>query len=255
MGVEMSYTVCQLAKLSGVSVRTLHHYDRIGLLKPAYHGSNGYRYYEEEQLLLLQQILFFRELGFKLERIKKVVGRGDFDKIAALKIHKSVLRKEIVRLEGLITTIDKTIKHLQGEKKMSHNELYEEFNKKEYHDYLIKRYGETAKENIAESQQRTKGWQKQDWQNFKEEGNAIGEELANALERKLAIDSEEVQALIERHYRMINRCYTPTREVYVGLGDLYQEHPGLRSFYEAFHKELPQFLAKAMKVYAEQELA
>ena len=77
----MVYTVTKLAKISGVSVRTLHWYDKVGLLKPSYHGANGYRYYEEEQLLMLQQILFFRELGFELKQIEKILGRGDFDKM------------------------------------------------------------------------------------------------------------------------------------------------------------------------------
>lgn len=84
----MAYTVKKLAKISGVSVRTLHWYDEVGLLKPAYHGSNGYRYYEEEQLLILQQILFFRELGFELKQIRKVLGRTDFDKMVALSSHR-----------------------------------------------------------------------------------------------------------------------------------------------------------------------
>ena len=90
----MAYTVTKLAKISGVSVRTLHWYDEVGLLKPAYYGSNGYRYYEEEQLLILQQILFFRELGFELKQIQKILGRSDFDKIAALSSHRKVLQKE-----------------------------------------------------------------------------------------------------------------------------------------------------------------
>src|SRR3954467_6064172 len=80
----MAYTVKQLTAMSGVSVRTLHFYDETGLLKPAYYGSNGYRFYQESQLLTLQQILFYRELGFELKRIKQVLGRAKFEKVAAL---------------------------------------------------------------------------------------------------------------------------------------------------------------------------
>src|SRR5579862_2315636 len=94
---SMAYTVKKLAQLSGVSVRTLHFYDEVGLLKPAYYGSNGYRYYEEPQLLALQQILFFRELGLEIKQIQKTLGRGDFDKIAALSSHRRVLEQEVVR--------------------------------------------------------------------------------------------------------------------------------------------------------------
>src|SRR5438477_11765700 len=87
----MAYTVKQVATISGVSVRTLHFYDEAGLLKPAYHGPNGYRFYEEPQLLILQQILFYREMGFELKQIKEVLGRTDFDIIEALKSHGSVM--------------------------------------------------------------------------------------------------------------------------------------------------------------------
>src|SRR5438093_8678111 len=120
----MAYTVKQVAAMSGVSVRTLHFYDETGLLKPAYHGANGYRYYEEPQLLTLQQILFYRELGFELKRIKRVLDRPDFDKIAALKSHRKVLRKNLADTRKLIRTIDKTIQHLKGTKKMKNQELF-----------------------------------------------------------------------------------------------------------------------------------
>ena len=87
----MAYTVKKLAEVSGVSVRTLHFYDEIGLLAPAYVGDNGYRYYEEEQLLMLQQILFFREIGFELKQRRDVLNQSDFDKLQALKTHRQVL--------------------------------------------------------------------------------------------------------------------------------------------------------------------
>lgn len=118
----MSYTVKEVAKMSRVSVRTLHFYDETGLLKPAFYGDNGYRFYEEPQLLLLQQILFYRELGFELKRIKQVLGRAKFEKVAALKSHRKVLEKDVVRMRTLIETIDKTIGHLKGTKKMTSNE-------------------------------------------------------------------------------------------------------------------------------------
>ena len=106
----MAYTVKELANISGVSIRTLHWYDKVGLLKPAYHGSNGYRYYEDEQLLILQQILFFKELGFELKQIRKVLGRSDFDKMVALSSHRQVLKKNLEQTRKLIKTIDKTIR-------------------------------------------------------------------------------------------------------------------------------------------------
>src|SRR5215204_1488553 len=114
----MAHTVKQVAKMSGVSVRTLHFYDETDLLKPAYHGGNGYRFYEEPQLLLLQQILFYRELGFELKQIGEILTRADFEKIAALESHRKVLEADLARMGTLIETIDKTIKHLKGTEKM-----------------------------------------------------------------------------------------------------------------------------------------
>src|SRR5258707_13692208 len=120
----MAYTVKQVAAMSGVSVRTLHFYDETGLLKPAYHGVNGYRFYEEPQLLTLQQILFYRELGFELKQIERILGRADFEKVAALQSHRKVLQKNLARTRTLIETIDKTIKHLKGTKKMKSEEMF-----------------------------------------------------------------------------------------------------------------------------------
>ncbi len=110
----MEYTINQLAKLSGVSTRTLRFYDEIGLLAPAFYGENQYRYYKEEQLLILQQILFFRELGFPLNDIQRILSGDDFDKIESLKAHKSILQSGLERTATLIKTINKTISHLRG---------------------------------------------------------------------------------------------------------------------------------------------
>src|SRR5580658_9819659 len=120
----MAYTVKKVAAMSGVSVRTLHFYHETGLLKPAHLGANGYRFYEEAQLLTLQQILFYRELGFELKQIKEILSRADFEKVAALQSHRKVLEKNLARTRSLIETIDKTIRHLKGTKKMKSEELF-----------------------------------------------------------------------------------------------------------------------------------
>jgi DNA-binding transcriptional MerR regulator len=123
----MAYTVKQVAAMSGVSVRTLHFYDEMALLKPAYIKANGYRIYEEPQLLMLQQILFYRELGLELKRIKRIVGQRKFERVAALESHRKVLEKNVTRTRTLIETIDKTISHLKGTKKMKSEELFTGF--------------------------------------------------------------------------------------------------------------------------------
>ena len=123
----MSYTVKKLAKLSGISIRTLRFYDELGLLKPAYYGDNHYRYYEEEQILMLQQILFYRELGFPLNDIQKIISSDDFNKIDALISHKQVLEQNLDRTKRLIKTIGQTISHLRGEITMRDEELFTGF--------------------------------------------------------------------------------------------------------------------------------
>src|SRR4051812_6757070 len=123
----MAYTVKQLAVMSGVSVRTLRFYDSMALLKPAYTKPNGYRIYEEPQLLMLQQILFYRELGFELKRIKPILGQAKFQKTAALRSHRKVLEQRVARTRTLIDTIDKTVGHLKGAVKMTTEELFTGF--------------------------------------------------------------------------------------------------------------------------------
>jgi DNA-binding transcriptional MerR regulator len=143
---SMAYTVKQLAAMSGVTVRTLHFYDEMALLKPAYTAANGYRIYEEPQLLMLQQILFYRELGFELKRINEILIQRKFEKIAALQSHRQVLEKNVTRTRTLIETIDKTISHLKGTKKMKSEELFMGFKigagKDRFNDGL-NRYGTT----------------------------------------------------------------------------------------------------------------
>lgn len=132
----MSYTVKKLSKLSGISIRTLRFYDRIGLLRPAFYGENNYRYYEEEQILMLQQILFYRELGFPLSDIKGVVSSDDFNKIDALISHKQVLAQSLDRTAKLIKTIDQTIEHLTGKITMRNEELFVGF----AHEFVFNSY-------------------------------------------------------------------------------------------------------------------
>lgn len=123
----MAYTVRRVSSLSGVSIRTLHFYDEVDLLKPAFVSATGYRYYEEPQLLRLQQILFYRELDLDLRQIKRILGRADFEQAAALESHRAALEKKLVRTRTLIETIDKTVDHVRGAKKMSSKEMFAGF--------------------------------------------------------------------------------------------------------------------------------
>jgi len=253
----MAYTVKKLAAMSGVSVRTLHFYDEVGLLKPAYVGSNGYRFYEEPQLLTLQQILFYRELGFELKQIKRVLSRSDFDKIAALESHREILRKNLARTRKLIVTIDKTIEHLKGTKKMKGQEMFVGFNPEQqakHEQYLIDRYGEGMKESIAQSKEKVKGWTKAKWEKSGAAFAEICKDLAALMGRQLPSDSREVQDVIRRHHKWLQQFWTPTRESYTGHSELIVTSD-LRKAYEAYHPQLPEFIAAAIKVFAEKELS
>lgn len=123
----MAYTVKQVAELSGISVRTLHFYDEVGLLKPAYTGANGYRFYEEPQLLTLQQVLFYRELGLELRQIRELLDRPDFHRVDALRSHRAAMEERLARTRRLLETIDHTIDHLEGRKPMNGEQIFAGF--------------------------------------------------------------------------------------------------------------------------------
>jgi DNA-binding transcriptional MerR regulator len=253
----MAYTVKKLAAMSGVSVRALHFYDEVGLLKPAYVAANGYRFYEEAQLLMLQQILFYRELGFELKQIKKILSRPDFDKVVALESHRKVLRKNLAHTRKLIVTIDKTIEHLKGKKEMKSQELFAGFDPKQqarHEQYLIDRYGEGMKESIALSKRKVKHWTKADWEKSGAAFAEICKDLVTLMGRQLPADSREAQAVIRRHYEWLKQFWTPNRESYAGHSQMMVDSD-LRKAYEAYDPGLPEFAAAAMKAFAEKELA
>src|SRR5215469_7276233 len=252
----MAYTVKQLAVMSGVTVRTLHFYDEMALLKPAYTKANGYRFYEEPQLLNLQQILFYRELGFELKQIKRILGRAGFDRIAALEAHRKVLRKNLARTRQLIATIDLTIEHLNGARKMKSQEMFEGFSPEvqaKHEQYLIDRFGQGMKRTIAESKNRVRHWKKADWEKSGVTFNGICQDLVAVMGRRQASDSPEAQNVIRRHYEWLKSFWTPTRESYAGHSSLIVDSE-LRKAYEAHGPNLPEFAAAAMKTFAEREL-
>src|SRR5436190_9997072 len=149
-----TYTVKQLARLSGVSVRTLHHYDEIGLLKPAFTGENRYRYYGREELLRLQDILFHRELGVPLQEIGELLAREGRDRVAILSRHREMLAERIASSRQLLRTIDRTIARLNGDETMDDKDLYKGFapeKQAEYEEWLVDNYGDRMRQGIEAS--------------------------------------------------------------------------------------------------------
>lgn len=249
----MVYAVKKISEISGVSVRTLHYYEEEGLLKPAYYGKNGYRYYGEKELLQLQQILFYKELGFTIKQIKKVLGKGDFDLLAALCSHKQVLTKEHERMARLIETVDKTIQHIKGQKSMKAEELYEGFKQKEYEAYIKNRYGDR---HFKECEKNVKNWSKADWEKSGQEWESNLQLLATLKKKGISPDATEVQSVIRNVYLWLKKFWTPDRESFIGRGQGYTEFEWKKAFekYDPEHPKLAMFLAEGMKIFAEKEL-
>ncbi len=257
----MAHTVKKLAQISGVSVRTLHFYDEIGLLRPTYHGENGYRYYEEKEMLKLQQILFFRELRFPLKQIQKLLGRSDFDQLAALYSHRKALSQDWERMGKLIETVDKTIQHLKGEKQMKDEEIYDGFfitkeKQKEYETYLKNRLG-ADHPSFAECEKKSKNKPKIDEEKARKECDATFKELAKLKEKQFSSSSPEVQAIVHKLYNWVKQFWTPDKESFPALGQMYTELEWKKFFgkYDPHHPKLAMFLAEGMKVFAERELS
>lgn len=252
------YTVAEVARLSGVSVRTLHHYDAIGLLKPAQVGANGYRLYGRDELLRLQQILFHRELRFPLEAIKAVLAAPDFDRLAALKAQRAALAEEAARYRTLLRTLDATLADLEGEMRMNERELFGGFSAETqagHEAWLEARFGDDARAKIAGSKARMTGWSKADFQALKAEGEAIEQAMGRALTDGLPVDSGAVRALMARHHAWVAKTWPnpPTAEAFAGLGAMYLEHPEFTARYEAVAPGLTEYLAEAMRSYAQAE--
>ncbi len=244
----MMYSVKRLCDLAGVSVRTLHYYDEIGLLKPASHGENGYRYYDENAMLRLQQILFFKELGLRLDEIKQIVDSPDFDVVTALQTHKVALQQRLVRLNDLIHTVDQTISYLKGQADMDQSELFEGFSEekqKAYEQEIRDRYGDKAFEGVTDWNSYTAAQKKQ----IVAESKAIYRDLVANMPR--GHDSAEVQAIIRRWHEHLRYFYEPSVERLLGLADLYNDHPDFVKNFTKLHPDLPEFMRKAIQRYCE----
>lgn len=242
----MAYTVMKLAKLSGVSVRTLHWYDEVGLLKPAYFGANGYRYYEKPQLLTLQQILFYRELGLELKQIQKILGRADFNQVAALLSHRQALQENLARIRKQIRTIDKTVEHIKGNKQMKDKEIFV--------GLVLKRGKGTESYYQAETIIGENVKPCEDKESLTQEAILIFKQLAKFIDVGLKPTSPTVQEVIAKHHALTKKVSTGTKEVYQAYAQLYLEHPEFRKQFDALHPKLAPFFSEAMLHFADSEL-
>lgn len=249
-----AYTVQQLADLAGVSVRTLHHYDQIGLLKPSGRTPAGYRLYRQPELLRLQQILFYKGLDVSLEAIRQILDNPAFDPVAALQEHRRKLEHEAERVTQLLHTIDKTILKLtENDMELSDAELYEGFTQEQ-----AERYPREAREiydpKLVEiSEQRVRKMSKGEWQAVKAEGDALTRQLAELMDRDPG--DPQVQQGIARHHAWIEQFYPASAELYRGLGQLYVENPEFTATYDRYRPGLAEFIRAGIEYYCDHSLA
>jgi DNA-binding transcriptional MerR regulator len=241
------YTVKQLAKLAGVSVRTLHYYDEIGLLKPSSIGGNGYRHYEEVALLKLQQILFYRELELSLDEIKAVVERPDFDVLTALRSHREALQGRVERLKRLLQTVDNTIDQLKGNETMNAKGLFEGFSEEEQEKYAQEAEQMYDPETVRASNRKWKAYSPSQKEHILAEGKTIYTDLAAGMPK--GAESAEVQVVIAHWHQHMQNFWSPDDEQLLGLADLYNDDPRFKANYDKVDPKLAEFMREAVKVY------
>jgi DNA-binding transcriptional MerR regulator len=257
-GIRRYYSVKQLADLAAVSVRTLHLYDEMGLLKPSTRTETGYRKYGEGELLRLQQILFYKLLDIPLQEIGNILDDPDFNVIEALKSHKSELQKRQSRLTVLLSTIDKTISQLNEDNMLRHEDLYEGLPKEtadEYRQGAIKEYGA---DELQRSEDHLKKMTKEQLAALKKQLVDVSASLAGMMNEDPK--SEKVQKLIAIHYAVIREFWGTTglvdkqAEAYKGLGELYVQDERFARVEGKANGEYAKFLREAMGWWAEREL-
>jgi len=241
------YTVKQLSDLAGISVRTLHYYDEIGLLKPSSVGGNCYRYYNEEALLRLQQIMFYRELDLSLNEIKSIMASPDFDVMEALQAHKQALGRRVDRLNRLINTVDATISNMKGEKEMSKKQLFAAFKGEEEKKYTAEAEQIYDPVIVRASQKKWKSYNPDEKQRIADEGNAAYEAIAAAI--PLGAASPEAQAGVELWRKHMDYFWTPKLEQLVGLTELYNSDPRFKANFDKIDPRLAEFMQEAAGIY------
>ena len=243
-----SYAVGAVARLAGVTVRTLHHYDEIGLLSPSDRSQAGYRRYDDGDLERLQRILFYRELGFGLDEIRNVMSDDGTDASVHLRRQHAMLRDRIRRLERMVTAVEKALEartmgiNLSPDERL---EVFGDFDPGEHAAEVEERWGDT--DAYRESMRRSRGYTKADWQRIKAEGQAAVEALAAALRAGLSADSPEAMDGAELHRLQIDRNFYPcSNQMQVGLAQMYLADPRFTATYEKVEPGLAQYVHDAI---------
>jgi DNA-binding transcriptional MerR regulator len=243
----MSYSVGQVAGFARTTVRTLHHYDEIKLLSPSGRTAAGYRRYDDADLDRLQQILFYRELGFSLEEIATILDDRDIAPSEHLRRQHALLTGRIERLQRMAAAVEEALEARTMGIKLTPEEKFEIFGEgyQEYEDEAQERWGGT--DVWEQSRRRTAELTKDDWIRIKAEQDAAGARLAAALAAGLPADSPEAMDAAEQHRLLIDRYfYDLSRERHVGLGELYLADPRFTRTYEDLAPGLAQYVHDAI---------
>jgi DNA-binding transcriptional MerR regulator len=253
----MAWSIAGVARMSGVTSRTLRHYDEIGLLPPAWVGGNGYRYYEEDDLLRLQQILLLRELGLGLTEITNIVDRQT-DQVEALRAHHKRLLAEQDRLAALAGTVARTIAELQERRDGSD---MPKINKPEnlFEGFEASQYDAQAREQWPQqweqSQQFVDSLTPEDHDRMHWEATAQMIRMAEFMAAGAAADDPVVLTEVDVHYQGICRFWTPTAAAYKGLGQTFVDDPQWKSTYDKIAVGLAEYQRDAMAAYADARLS
>lgn len=219
----MAYTIGELARHTGVTVRALHHYDELGLVRPTARSAAGYRLYEDGDLLRLQQVLCLRELGFPLHEIAALLDDPAFDRKAALQEQRRHLLARREEVEGMLAAVDAALRSLEEGQPMKTDQvetLFAGLNPAQYEDEARERWGDT--EAFAESARRTRGRGPAEWQQIQRESAANYRALADLMLAGRPPGDPAVQVEVETHRQHITRWFYPcSRPIHRGLGELY----------------------------------
>jgi DNA-binding transcriptional MerR regulator len=248
---EQTYTVGQVARLAGVTVRTLHHYDEIGLLPPSGRAANGYRTYTAVDVARLQRILSWRELGFDLEQVADLVATdGSTASVAEqLRGQHALLLTRIERLQAVAATVRKTLEAHDMGINLTPEEMLEVFgdhDPTEHAGEAEQRWGDT--DAYRESQRRVSTYGKDDWLAIKAEGSAVNAAFVAAMDAGLPPDSAEAAAAARAHRDHISaRFYEVSDEIHQGLAEMYVADPRFAQHYDEQRPGLAQYVSDAIR--------
>jgi DNA-binding transcriptional MerR regulator len=245
-------TVSQVAALTHLTVRALHHYDAIGLLKPSQRSAAGYRLYDEGDLRRLRQVLLFRELGFGLDEVGELVDASVAQQREALVARRALVEQQRRHTEAVLRAVDATLDSLTEQQPMTTDKLFEGFEQFENGEYAREagqRWGHT--DAWKESRRRTGGYSRADWEAAQAEHSQVIDDLRAVRDRGSAADSVEAMDVAERHRLHIDQRYYPcSHAMQCGLAELYEADPRFRDHYDSRSPGLASYLVAAIRANA-----